>query len=136
MRGPATADAASRSKTRELSSDWSVVYTAEFAKQKNYGKNPNQVDANYYLGELGPGWRGWEFKLGDALLAGRSSTDELTTPLAPPHNGWTDLFFNNPSIPEGSGLEGARAATQQLGLPRKAGVRSRTTGSATIVHAV
>jgi hypothetical protein len=78
----------------QLSSDWSVVYTAEFAKQKNYGKNPNRVDANYYLGELGPGWRGWEFKLGDALLAGRRSTDELTTPLAPPHDGWTDLFFN------------------------------------------
>jgi hypothetical protein len=89
----------------QLSSDWSVVYTAEFAKQKNYGKNPNRVDANYYLGELGPGWRGWEFRFGDALLGGRSSTDELTTPLAPPHNGWTDLFFNNPSIPEGSGLE-------------------------------
>jgi hypothetical protein len=89
----------------QFSSDWSVVYTAEFAKQKNYGKNVNRVDANYYLGELGPGWRGWEFRLGDALLAGRSSTDELTTPLAPPHNGWTDLFFNNPSIPEGSGLE-------------------------------
>jgi Alginate export len=89
----------------QLINDWSVVYTAEFAKQKNYGANPNRVDANYYLGELGPGWRGWEFKGGYSLLAGRSSTDELTTPLAPPHNGWTDLFFNTPSIPEGNGLE-------------------------------
>lgn len=88
-----------------FSSDWSVVYTAEFAKQKNYGKNPNRVDANYYLGELGPGWRGWEFKLAYALLAGRSSTDELTTPLAPPRNGFSDLFFNNPSTPAGSGLQ-------------------------------
>ena len=33
------------------------MYTAEYAKQKNYGTNPNRVDANYYLGELGPGWR-------------------------------------------------------------------------------
>jgi hypothetical protein len=89
----------------QLDSDWSVVYTAEFAKQKDGGANPNRVDANYYLAELGPGWRGWEFKAGYALLAGRSSTDELTTPLAPPHNGWTDLFFNNPSIPQGSGLQ-------------------------------
>jgi Alginate export len=88
-----------------LNNDWSVVYTAEFAKQKNYGTNPNRIDANYYLGELGPGWRGWEFKLAYALLAGRSSTDELTTPLAPPRNGWTDLFFTDPSIPAGSGLE-------------------------------
>lgn len=89
----------------QLSRDWSVVYTAEFAKQKNYGTNPNRVDANYYLGELGPGWRGWEFKLAYALLAGRSSTDELTTPLAPPRNGFSDLFFNNPSTPAGSGLQ-------------------------------
>ena len=89
----------------QFSTDWSVVYTAEFAKQQNYGANPNRVDANYYLGELGPGWRGLEFKVGYALLGGRNGTDELTTPLAPPRNGWTDLFFNDPSIPGGSGLE-------------------------------
>jgi hypothetical protein len=76
-----------------FSADWSLIYTAEFAKQRNYGTNPNRVDVNYYLGELGPGWRGLELKLGYALLGGRSSTDELTTPLAPPRNGWTDLIF-------------------------------------------
>jgi hypothetical protein len=42
--------------------------------------------------------------VGYALLGGRSSTDELTTPLAPPRNGWSDLFFNDPSIRAGSGL--------------------------------
>jgi hypothetical protein len=31
----------------QFNSDWSVVYTAEFAKQQNYGANPNRVDANY-----------------------------------------------------------------------------------------
>jgi hypothetical protein len=85
--------------------DWSLVYTAEYAKQKNYGTNPDRVDANYYLGELGPGWRGLTFKAGYVLLGGRSVTDKLTTPLAPPFNGWTDLFFNNPSGAGGNGLE-------------------------------
>lgn len=85
--------------------DWSLVYTAEYAKQKNYGTNPNRVDANYYLGELGPGWRSFTFKAGYALLGGRSVTDKLSTPLAPPFNGWTDLFFNNPSGAGGNGLE-------------------------------
>jgi hypothetical protein len=85
--------------------DWSLVYTAEYAKQKNYGTNPNRVDANYYLGELGPGWRSFTFKAGYALLGGRSVTDKLTTPLAPPFNGWTDLFFNNPSGGGGNGLQ-------------------------------
>ena len=88
-----------------FNNDWSLVYTAEFAKQKNYGSNPNRVDANYYLGELGPGWRGSTFKAGYALLGGRSVTDKLSTPLAPPFNGWTDLFFNNPSGGGGHGLE-------------------------------
>jgi hypothetical protein len=85
--------------------DWSLVYTAEYAKQKNYGTNLNRVDANYYLGEVGPGWRGFQLKAGYALLGGRSATDKLSTPLAPPFNGWTDLFFNNPSGGGGNGLQ-------------------------------
>ena len=85
--------------------EWSLIYTAEFAKQMNYGSNPNRVDENYYLGELGPGWRGFSLKAGYAFLGGRSATDLLTTPLAPPRNGWTDLFFNDPSIVGGSGLQ-------------------------------
>jgi hypothetical protein len=88
-----------------LTDDWSIVYTAEYAKQKNYGTNPNRVDANYYLGELGPGWRSFTFKAGYALLGGRSVTDKLTTPLAPPFNGWTDLFVNDPSVGGGNGLQ-------------------------------
>jgi hypothetical protein len=88
-----------------LSTDWRIIYTAEFAKQKNYGTNPNRVDENYYLGELGPGWRGLNIKAGYAFLGGRNATDLLTTPLAPPFNGWTDLFFNNPSGHSGNGLQ-------------------------------
>jgi alginate export protein len=89
----------------QFSKDWSLAYTAEYAQQKNYGTNPNRVDANYYLGEVGPGWRAFTFKAGYALLGGRSVTDKLTTPLAPPFNGWTDLFFNDPSAGGGNGLE-------------------------------
>ena len=89
----------------QFDTNWSVVYTAEYSKQKNYGTNPNRVDANYYLGELGPGWRSFTLKAGYALLGGRSLTDKLTTPLAPPFNGWTDLFINNPSAAGGNGLE-------------------------------
>ena len=89
----------------QFNPDWSLVYTAEYAKQKNYGTNPNKVNENYYLGELGPGWRDFTFKAGYALLGGRSATDKLTTPLAPPFNGWTDLFFNDPTEAGGNGLQ-------------------------------
>jgi hypothetical protein len=89
----------------EVNRDWSLLYTAEYAKQMNYGTNPNRVDENYYLGEFGAAWRGLSFKASDAFLGGRSATDKLSTPLAPPFNGWTDLFFNNPSGGGGNGLE-------------------------------
>ena len=91
----------------QFTPDWSLLYVAEFAKQKNYGTNPNKVDENYFLGEIGPGWRDFSLKASYAFLGGRSATDLLTTPLAPPRNGWTDLFFNDPSIPAGHGLEAA-----------------------------
>jgi alginate export protein len=89
----------------QFNKNWSLIYTAEYAKQKNFGSNPNRVDANYYLGELGPGWRGLGVKAGYAFLAGHSPTDLLTTPAAPPFNGWTDLFVNNPIVGGASGLE-------------------------------
>jgi hypothetical protein len=91
----------------DLSNDWSILYVAEFAKQLNYGSNPYKVNENYFLGELGPGWHDFGLKAGYAFLGGRSATDLLTTPLAPPHNGWTDLFVNNPSVPDGNGLQAA-----------------------------
>lgn len=89
----------------QFNENWSLVYTVEFAKQMNYGSNPNREDENYYLGEIGPGWHDFSVKAGYAVLGGRSATDLLTTPFAPPRNGWTDLFFNNPSSVVGNGLE-------------------------------
>jgi hypothetical protein len=89
----------------QLNKDWSLIYTAEYAKQKSFGSNPNHVDANYYLGELGPGWRGLGVRAGYAFLAGHGPIDLLTTPTAPPFNGWTDLFFNDPVVGRASGLE-------------------------------
>ena len=89
----------------QLGPDWSVQYVAEFAKQLNYGTNPYKVNEDYFLGELGPSWRDFSIKGAYAFLGGRSATDLLTTPLAPPRNGWTDLFFYDPSVPAGHGLE-------------------------------
>ncbi len=89
----------------QVNPDWSRISPAEFATQMNYGTNPHREDENYYLGEIGPGWRSFSLKAGYAFLGGRSATDLLTTPLAPPRNGWTDLFFSDPSEAGGNGLE-------------------------------
>jgi len=100
----------------QFSKNWSALYAAEFANQTNFGSNPAYVNANYYLGELGPAWHGIGIQAGYALLEGRSVTDKLTTPLAHPFNGWTDLFANDPSLGNSHGLE-ARYLTA-TGAPR------------------
>jgi len=89
----------------QFTKNWSVLYAAEFANQRNFGTNPAHVDVNYYLDELGPAWHGFGIQAGYALLQGHSVTDKLTTPLAHPFNGWTDMFANNPSIGNSHGLE-------------------------------
>jgi opacity protein-like surface antigen len=110
----------------QFNQNWGAVYTAEFANQRNFGNNPNMVNANYYLGELGPAWRGFSVLGGYALLGGRSVTDKLSTPLAHPFNGWTDLFANNPSLGNSHGLE-ARYLTANGPLRLLGGVRSTLT---------
>jgi len=89
----------------EINQQWSALYTAEFANQRNFGTNPNHVNANYYLGELGPCWHGFGVKGGYALLGGLSQTNELSTPLANPFNGWTELFGTTPNLGNSHGLE-------------------------------
>ena len=89
----------------QFTKNWSALYAAEFANQRNFGTNPARVNANYYLGELGPAWHGIGVQAGYALLKGRSVTDKLTTPLSHPFNGWTDLFANDPSLGNSHGLE-------------------------------
>ena len=89
----------------KIDPDWGVHYAAEFANQQNFGRNPNTVNAHYWLGELGAVYQGHTVKTGLAWLGGRSATDKLSTPLAHPFNGWTELFSSNPSLGTSHGLE-------------------------------
>jgi hypothetical protein len=91
----------------QLSRDWAVHYVAEYAKQQDYGRNPYHVDANYWLGEAGLIFKKQTLKAGVAWLGGCSLTDKLSTPLANPFNGWTELFVSNPSLGSSHGLEAA-----------------------------
>ncbi len=83
-----------------IDNDWSLVYTAEYAKQADYGDhNDRDIDASYILGELGAEWRKLSLKVGYELLSGSGDPgDKLSTPLATLHafNGWADLFLNTP----------------------------------------
>jgi len=91
--------------------NWSLSYEAEYAKQKDYGDNPNNVDADYMLGSLGYHRSGWTLKGGYEVLGGSGGTgDSFQTPLATLHsfNGWADMFLVTPDA-------GLRDAYGQLG---------------------
>jgi hypothetical protein len=82
-----------------IDADWSVVYAAEFAQQRDFGDNPTSYTADYLLGELGMAYKGVSLKAGYEVLQGDSATDKLNTPLATLHafDGWADLFLTTPN---------------------------------------
>jgi hypothetical protein len=80
-----------------LSNGWSAIGTLDYAKQKDAGSNPNDVDAAYRLIELGVKAWGIDFIAGNALLEGKGATDKFITPLAHPFNGLTEFFLVTPT---------------------------------------
>lgn len=81
------------------------IYAAEFAAQSDGGSNPIEVDANYYLGEIGIGIKvGQPFlqnlilKVDFEVLEG-DGTGAFRTPLSTIHayQGWADRFLTTPA---------------------------------------
>ena len=77
--------------------DVGLLYTAEFAMQRDYADAPSTVDADYTLIEGGVVAAGVTVKLGYELLGGDGSYG-FATPLATKHafNGWADKFLVTP----------------------------------------
>lgn len=81
-----------------------LLYTAEFANQQDAGENPNAIDVNYYLAELGvsrtqEGWYGgYVAKLSYEVLEGEGGQKSFQTPLATSHpfQGYADRFTTTP----------------------------------------
>jgi hypothetical protein len=81
----------------DVSEDARVLYTLEYAIQKDYADNPQSFEAAYWLAEVGLAVYGLTFKVGMETLEsddGRS----FQTPLATLHamNGWADQFLVTP----------------------------------------
>lgn len=87
-----------------LNRNWAFLYTAEMARQTDFGSNPNRVNAAYGLAELGAAYKGTGVKAGYSLVGAKSATNKLTNPLGHPQNGWTELFFANPGVGSSQGL--------------------------------
>lgn len=76
-----------------------VLYAGEFANQTDAADNPNDLDQDYYLLEVGAKFSGVTVKGALEHLGGSGDTgDAFQTPLATLHkfNGWADLFLGTP----------------------------------------
>ena len=82
----------------EFAPDVSVLYTAETARQWNYGGNPGDFSLGYVSLEPGLGYRTFTARLGYEFLDG-DGADAFQTPLGTNHafNGITDLFLTTPA---------------------------------------
>jgi hypothetical protein len=83
-----------------LSKAAKLIYTASFARQSDYHRNPNNFSADYILGELGVEANGFKL-LGGYEVLGADRGAALTsfqTPYATLHkfNGWADKFLVTP----------------------------------------
>jgi len=74
------------------------LYTAEYASQSDYKKNPADYRVDYAFLEAGLSKGAHSVKLGYELLEG-NGTKSFQTPLATLHafNGWADMFLATPA---------------------------------------
>jgi hypothetical protein len=73
-----------------------LIGLLEYATQKEAGDNPLDINADYLAAEAGVAVGGISYKGGYKILEG-DGTNKFTTPLAHPHNGWTELFLVTPN---------------------------------------
>ncbi len=77
-----------------------VSYVLEYAQQTEYADNPQDLDSDYYLAELGYTVKGVTLKGGYEVLGGDEEPGNraFQTPLATKHafQGWADIFLLTP----------------------------------------
>ncbi len=78
-----------------------VSYALEYARQSDYADNPQELDSDYWLAELGYTVRGVLLKAGYEVLGGDAGPGNraFQTPLATKHafQGWADQFLTTPA---------------------------------------
>lgn len=82
--------------TMPMSPTLNVIGLVEYAKQQDAGDNPLDISAAYQVLEAGVANKGIAYRAGYKVLEG-DGADKFTTPLAHPHNGWTELFLVTPN---------------------------------------
>ena len=92
---------------------WSLLYSLDFAHQRDIDENPLTVKANYYGAELGAAYKGFGLRVQYNVRQGVSnfaSEEALQTPLSHPWDGWAENFLRTPKT-------GLRIAAAHLAGP-------------------
>ncbi|MEQ8266529.1 MAG: hypothetical protein RH982_04980 [Parvibaculum sp.] len=86
------------SKPFALGESTSLTLTGEYARQRDYARNPLSLDLDYYTGEASLAYGPASFAAGYEVLGSDGATG-FSTPLATLHafNGWADVFLNTPA---------------------------------------
>ncbi len=87
-----------------LAAKTKLIYAAEIANQRDYRSNPNDIDVNYFAGELGISQamggviEALGFKLSVEKLGGKGGVQAFQTPLGTNHafQGFADRFLVTP----------------------------------------
>lgn len=76
-----------------------ITYALEYAQQQDAADNPNNIDADYLLAEIGAGTPTFTVTVGYEALSGAPGDGAFSTPLATLHkfNGFADKFLRTPS---------------------------------------
>ncbi len=91
--------------TRALTREWTLLYTAEYAKQDAWAGSRDrtaaqgQVDAHYHRLGAGLGWQGWSVRFDQERLSSNGGKYAFQTPLGTNHlfQGWVDKFLATPN---------------------------------------
>ena len=82
----------------KIDDNWKALYTAEYAKQKDYKDGSSLIDADYYHFGGGAAYQLWSVRIDQELLSSNNGRYGFQTPLGTNHlfQGWADLLLVTP----------------------------------------
>jgi hypothetical protein len=82
----------------KLNDDWKALYTAEYAKQKDYRGGDDRIDAHYYKVGGGAAYGDFALRADQELLSSNDGKYAFQTPFGTNHlfQGWVDKFLATP----------------------------------------
>ena len=77
-----------------MSERWRLLYTLEYASQKDYAGGDSRIDADYTRIGGGAKWKNYDLRIDYEVLGSNNGLYAFQTPLATKHlfQGWTDTF--------------------------------------------